>query len=766
MEKRRRAVVVNDDVTQLCMITGVLQRMGWDVHTFADAETALENVQGTPPDVIITDIQMPGIDGWRFCRMLRTGRNEKLREVPILAISAVFVSEESDRATREVGADDFLAVPFSADALMERVNSLIENQATSASRGTVVVVGFSEHEIPDLTAEFDKEGFRVIAQTQAEQVPCEVGVVNTEAETRSPDELSKLFAGSALVGVGPAGGEEKEKASSIAFDAYIRRPLQSGQLVLECEKALREHAFVKVESLLAKRTWELKEIKERYESMLSSIQDAVYIVSSDYVLEYVNDAARKRAPDSDLSGKCYRAVFGRDQRCPWCRMPEVLAGAKKHFQIHDDINDTTYSVSAAPMKHADEGISYVAIIRDITQEQILRDRLRQAEKMEAVGQLAGGVAHDFNNMLGAILGYADIVRESNLAEDRKPVDGQLNKRMETIISAAGKASSLVSQLLAFSRQGKYRNEPIAVGQMLTEVVALLQRTVNRSIRIDLEIDDTCPAVVGDPQQLQSALLNLAVNARDAMPEGGALKFTACRLRLNRDNAHVGLARGEYVKIEVSDTGCGIDTRTIEKIFDPYFTTKEAGKGTGLGLASVYGTVKNHSGSIEVTSTPGEGSTFTVLLPAGPAGDTLLVGTTPGYAALPRGQGRIMVVDDEPDICDIATSMLEKSGYDVVSMSNGAEALAHYGKSHDEINVVVLDLIMPVMGGMECFTRMKQIDPDLRAVFASGYGVGKDVQKLIDSGSCKLVPKPFTSKDLIHAVFELQSVETHSLKEAQ
>lgn len=753
-EKRNSAVVVNDDVTQLCMISGVLQGQGWETHTFTEAASALRYLQGEVPRIIVTDIQMPGIDGWRFCRILRMGTNRQLRNVPILAVSAVFTSEETERATREVGADDFLALPFTAVQLIERVNSLTGRKRPKQSRGTVLLLSFRDEECGGLIDSFSAEGFDVQCGMKPLKRSPEIVLVDLDFHEENPVELSTVFPHAALVGLGSK-DRVTEPTLNYLFETIIARPADTTDIILQCERALRQHAFVKVEELLAKRTWELKEIKERYESMLSSIVDAVYICSTDYRIEYLNDAARRLTGKDVTEGSCYQELFHRDSPCPWCRMQEVCKGegTQKQFEIHQADRGLWYDVSASPMKHADGVTSYVAIIRDVTEERQLRDRLRQAEKMEAVGQLAGGIAHDFNNMLGAILGYADIVREGNLQSGGEPRDQILHKRMETIMSAATKASRLVSQLLAFSRQGKYRNEVIPIGQMVEEVVSLLERTIDRSIRIELELEPACPPVSGDPQQLQSALLNLAVNARDAMPQGGLLRFRARPVDLNGPSGSQGsgLAPGTYVKIEVADNGNGIEPEIIGKIFDPYFTTKEPGKGTGLGLASAYGTIKNHNGQIEAASSPGKGTVFSVYLPAHTTGDGVVAVASHRLESMPKGHGTIMVVDDEADLREIASGMLENAGYQTISFADGAKALAYYERNHAVIDAVVLDIIMPKMGGVECFTKMHTVNSNIRAVFASGYGLEKGLRRVLESGRCRLIPKPFTARQLIEAV---------------
>ena len=369
-------------------------------------------------------------------------------------------------------------------------------------------------------------------------------------------------------------------------------------------------------------------------------------------------------------------------------------------------------------------------------EATLREReeqLRQSQKMEAIGTLAGGVAHDFNNILTGILGYASLLKRGAAPGDR------VHKAAEVIEKAAERGAALTRQLLGFARRGKNQTLPVNLGEILQEVGTLLGRTVEKNIHIVLEGAAAPLFAAGDPAQIQQVILNLAVNARDAMPEGGTLSLSAQPVLLQTG--------GACVRLSVRDTGCGIPEEHLTRIFEPFFTTKERGKGTGMGLAMVYGIVQNHGGAVRVTSRPGEGTLVEVDLPRIPAPE-VSAGEEEGIA-LPerRGCGSILVVDDEEVVRQATAAFLEELGYQVAVAEDGGSALRRFAQAPGEVDLVLLDLVMPGMGGRECFRALKVLDPGVRAVLCSGYGFNVAAQELLDEGVLEFLPKPYALADL-------------------
>ena len=386
--------------------------------------------------------------------------------------------------------------------------------------------------------------------------------------------------------------------------------------------------------------------------------------------------------------------------------------------------------------------------QEITERKQLEERLRQSEKMEAIGRLAGGMAHDFNNQLGGIMNYADLLLSD--------ADDEMLRLyyVEGIIRLCTRSGELTNQLLAFSRKGKYQVVPVDVHQTIPEVVAMLGRSSDKRIAIRQLLEANPRIVTGDPTQLQNALLNLGLNACYAMPEGGKLVFATDTVTL--DGVHCrkssfDIMPGEYVRIRVTDSGTGMDKETRSKMFEPFFTTKEQGKGTGMGLAAAFGTVVNHRGAIEVESEIGRGTTMTVYMPLAteePQEAEAGMHVVAHAAAAEIASARILVVDDEEIVREFTAKLLRRRGYRVATCKDGAEAVEYYGESWQEIDLVILDMNMPVMNGHDAFIAMRGINADIRAMLATGYSLDDNAQAMLDEGVLSYIQKPFRINALI------------------
>lgn len=375
----------------------------------------------------------------------------------------------------------------------------------------------------------------------------------------------------------------------------------------------------------------------------------------------------------------------------------------------------------------------------------IQEHMQQVQKLEAIGQLAGGVAHDFNNLLVGILGYSNLLK---LESERGTLTYDAAR---TIEKAAERAAELTQQLLGFARRGKHQNVQVNMHTLIQEALRLLGRTMDKNIRITQKLSAAKPLVMGDPSQLQQVLLNLAVNARDAMPDGGRLLVESSMKVLDETfcRTHPGAVTGHYLMIQVTDTGCGIPAEISGRIFEPFFTTKEQGKGTGLGLAMVYGIIKNHGGYITVESLVGSGSTFCIYLPCAMEPEITTADIEP--PAPNMGTGNVLVVDDEEVVRKVSRQMLERLGYSVRTFSSGFEAMQFFAEHSREVNLVLLDMLMPEMSGQETFRRMKQVDPQVRAILFSGYGLNEKAQEIMDEGMLGFLHKPFNLKELSEAL---------------
>jgi len=382
---------------------------------------------------------------------------------------------------------------------------------------------------------------------------------------------------------------------------------------------------------------------------------------------------------------------------------------------------------------------------DISERKKLEEQLRKSQKMEAMGLLAGGVAHDFNNLLTGILGYA------SLLSLRGGVDPEVAKAAGTIQRSAERASQLTAQLLGFAERGKNLDVPVELGQVIASVAGVLERTQDPRIRIVTSLRPEGGFVPGDPSQLDQVVMNLAINACDSMPEGGHLKITMEPVTLDVAfcREREWMTPGKYLLLSVADTGLGISPENLERIFDPFFTTKAPGKGTGLGLSMVFGIVKNHGGCVDVRSEAGAGTVFRIYLPECPDGAPKEKAEMD--PAFPRGRGRILLVDDQEPVREVAKDMLEALGYDVITAADGLEGVSRYRDLWREIDLVVLDMIMPNMSGGDCFRRMKEINPKARVVLSSGYSMDGAIQDVMNEGILAFIQKPFRLEELSRVV---------------
>jgi len=498
----------------------------------------------------------------------------------------------------------------------------------------------------------------------------------------------------------------------------------------------------------------VRESEEKYRTLFEESRDIIFITSPEgrfldinpVGLELFGFSSKEELSQVDIAQDLYldpneREVFGRKI---------AQHGFVKDYEMvmkrwGRDGEHMTLLVTASAVRDSEGNIlAFRGIARDVTEQKRLEQQLLQAQKMESIGTLAGGIAHDFNNILGGILGYASFMK-TKIARDHP-----FFSYVDTIESSAERAADLTAQLLAFARGGKYETKPVNLNLIVEDTLKILDRTLDKSIEIRTHFEASLPTVEADSGQMQQLLMNLCVNANDAMPGGGQLIIETNKTEIEGAGSGINAdsAATSYVTLSVTDTGVGMDREIVKRIFEPFYTTKTQGKGTGLGLSMVYGVVKNHGGFVNVYSEPGIGSTFKVYLPAStkPYAEEL-----PDNEMPPEGNELVLVVDDEASIRSVARDMLETHGYRVLVAEDGEQAVEIYKQHNGNIKLVILDMVMPKMGGHETFTQLKKLNPDVRAVLSTGYSQNGKAQEIIDSGVMGFVQKPYRVGTLLSRV---------------
>lgn len=408
------------------------------------------------------------------------------------------------------------------------------------------------------------------------------------------------------------------------------------------------------------------------------------------------------------------------------------------------------------MDDAHKVANVVAQFEDLSEKKMLEEALTHAQKMESIGTLAGGIAHDFNNILGGVLGYTSFIKTKMGKTD------PFYRYINIIDSSARRATELTQQLLAFARGGKYRVQVLDLNQLVKEAIELIESTIDRKIAITLKLANNLPAVEGDGGQMIQTIVNMCINARDAMEEGGQLILSTRDAEIDEPFAyrHPGSRVGRYVLLTVSDTGAGMSEETRQRIFEPFFTTKKDKKGTGLGLAMVYGIVKNHGGYIDVTSELGHGTTFSIYLPR--SDKKLPANERKATIPLKKGHETILVAEDEDIMRDLLIEMLDTGGYQVISVETGKAAIDTYQQRQAEIDLVIINMGMPELDGRAIFRKLKEINPDVKVLVASGFNQDSQTQEILSEGVLGFIQKPYGVSDLLDKIRLVMDAHTPSL----
>jgi PAS domain S-box-containing protein len=757
-------LVINDEPVQLHLLASLLEQDHFEVIRFLSSENAWQWLQeGHVPDAIVLDLHMPGISGWRFCELLHSHFGPGKPVPPVLAVSATYTGVDAQDILRDLGASVFLALPAEPKHFRQQVRRLVECPPRSFGPH-IWMVSSNESEFQRIQHVFAERGWQVEGWQSGEQVQAASNLVTPDIviiEDPLPDMASEDFAVwckrqfpqmmCIILGLDP--GEQRNFSHAIHVDACIPKGCDPLNLISLCEKGRWERALSRVEHLLDVRTDDLRESEAQFKGLFETLPDVLVIYDHQGMVTHVNAVGAQQlsfSPDA-LMGKALSLIR---PEASVKRSVTTSAGPgggvpKWEETVLRKKNGTEFPVEMMERVVRFQGQRQTLLVaRDLTARKLmeqekatLEQQLRQVQKMEAIGRLASGVAHDINNILTAILAHASLVKVR--AEAGTP----LCMTGEVIEKAVRRGKELTSQLLGFARQGKHHHVAVDIHDVIQEVLGLLGRTINKTITFQTDLTAAKPYVVGDPNQLYQVLMNLGVNACDAMGDSGELIVQTVNECVTPEHAsHVpGLYARDYVVIRVTDTGSGISPDIQGQIFEPFFTTKEQGQGTGMGLAMVYGIVKNHRGYIGVTSTLGGGTTMRVYLPSAPC-------VAPKPKSVPTkkpslGTGHILVVDDEKDVAEAAQAILEYLGYHVTVVLNGKSAVTVCQDLNIPVDVVLLDMVMTDMSGAECFAQLRAIRQDIKVILCTGYDRNHAVQDLLNQGVAGFIQKPYDLDEL-------------------
>jgi len=509
----------------------------------------------------------------------------------------------------------------------------------------------------------------------------------------------------------------------------------------------------------AKSLRQIMESEERFRTLSENSPDIIYTADNNGFLTYINPAAHKIMgyAQEDVIGQHFTEFIKTDD------VGTVLEAFDRIKQRKETIKDfegkllskdgtlRLFDMSLAPnLNAAGEMTGIVGTLKDVTEQRKLEYQLRDASKMNALGRLTGGISHDFNNILHAISAYNQLLTMKKTEADPDW------KYLMNIDGLTKKATDLIKQLLIFSRKVESKLVPIDINREIKNYYELLLSTFPKTITMRLNLAEDLHLINGDTTQLGQVIMNLAVNAKDAMPEGGKLSIQTKNVELatpiERDNVKINA--GHYVLFRISDTGCGIKKENLDQIFEPFFTTKETGKGTGIGLSVVYGVIKNHDGYIFCTSKPGKGTTFELYLPTA---DIMMIEEkmeTGKKPALSKGHETILLVDDEPSLLETGQKLLSFLGYNVLTASSGEKALVAIKREEERIGIVIMDLLMPGMGGEKCLVEIMKIFPSMKVMIASGNTASVKTEDIINAGAKAFIQKPYYIENLSKIIREI------------
>ncbi len=548
-----------------------------------------------------------------------------------------------------------------------------------------------------------------------------------------------------------------EEIAVQAMKAGAHDYVMKGNLARLVPAIQRELDEVLIRSERKQASKALKESENRYRRLFEGSKDSIFFSNKDGKFIDINPAgielfgykSKEELLADDASGYSFIDTDTSNRRRELFLKDKMIKDLEYTIKRKDGTSAVVLETTMPVEDSNGNVIMYRGILRDVTKQKQLEQQFIRAQKMESIGTLAGGIAHDFNNILGIIMGYA------SLLENKRTHPAEFSECVNAIIQASGRGAALVHQILTFARKTEISFRQINLNESVKEIIDLIKDTFPKIIIIHSLLHDELPNILADSAQVHQVLLNLCLNARDAMPSGGSLMFKTELIRNNQVKERFSNADNEnYICLSVIDTGEGMDDNTKTRIFDPFFTSKEEGKGFGLGLSVVYGIIQAHQGFIDVESNKGVGTTFKLYFPVLPGNIKQTELQTLKKTSQLEGTETILVVEDEDFICNMIRITLDSKGYKVITAHDGLQAVQLYDKYKNEIALVITDLGLPVMTGMEEFKRIKEINPEVKVIITTGFLEPDVKSRLLIEGAKAFLPKPFKPDDVLHIVREV------------
>jgi two-component system, cell cycle sensor histidine kinase and response regulator CckA len=692
-------LAVDDNPGNLLALEVALESLGQNIVKAASGVEALQQVMEKDFALILLDVEMPGMDGFEAATLIR--QREGARPIPIVFLTASDGTEAQMFKGYSLGAVDYLYKPIVPEVLKAKVRAFVElyrkNQEVHRQAELLREAERREHE---------RDIVRAREQWEAERLRQEMHKERdlARALTQKADELAGTISERQLV-------EAELRATNSALQTLV----QASPLAIVVLAA----GFIKAWNPAASQIFGWRD-----HEVIGKASQSLFIDRRDIFAEIAHRVGQ---------GEVLTDV-------------EMQARRRDGEEIFLNVAAAPLTVAASPV-----GAGILAVITDVSEKRRLETQLRQSQKLEAVGQLAGGIAHDFNNLLTVILG------RSQMLQEKLERDSPLRHDVDLIFTTGERAASLTRQLLAFSRKQVLHPRILDLNNIVSDMEKMLRRLIGEDIELATVLDPKLGAAKVDAGQIEQVIMNLAVNARDAMPQGGKLLIETANAVLDESYArlHATARPGSYVMLSVTDSGCGMDSQTQSHIFEPFFTTKELGKGTGLGLATVYGIVNQSGGSIWVYSELGRGSSFKVYLPR--IDETTSKAEGGGHGRSHGGSETILLVEDDQFVRELAAEILRRAGYHVLIAANGPQAIDVSGTFEDHIHLIITDVIMPKMNGPELIKKLLATRPGMKTLVMSGY-TDAAMTQIGDLGpKTEFLQKPFTMDAFTRKVREVLGV---------